>query len=58
MFLGLFLELSLRLKIVLNSIKKLKRYCKAILNVFLSKENFDDDKNVFYRIDFLCQNKK
>ena len=58
MFLGLFLELSLRLKIVLNSMKKLKRYCKAILNVFLSKENFDDDKNVFYRIDFLCQNKK
>ena len=58
MFLSLFLELSLRLKIVLNSMKKLKRYCKAILNVFLSKENFDDDKNVFYRIDFLCQNKK
>ena len=58
MFLGLFLELSLRLKIVLNSMKKLKRYCKAILNVFLSKENFDDDKNVFYRIDFFCQNKK
>ena len=35
---------SLRLKTVLNSIKTLKIYCKATLNMFFNKENFDDDK--------------
>ena len=39
---------------MLNSIKTLKRYCKATLNMF--KKNFDDD-NFFliYMIDFLSQ---
>ena len=37
------LKLSLRLKTVLSSNTKLKRYCKATLNDFLIKKNFDDD---------------
>ena len=32
----LSLKLSLRLKTVLNSIKTLKRYCKATLNLFFN----------------------
>ena len=35
---------SLRLKTVLDSIKTLKRYCKATLICFLIKIIFDDDK--------------
>ena len=38
---------SLRLKIVLNSIKTLNRYCKGkpiLLNMYLNKNNFEDDK--------------
>ena len=30
-------------------------YCKAILNVFTKKKNFDDNKKNIYRIDFMCQ---
>ena len=34
---------------MLNSIKILKRYCKATLNVFLIKKTFvDDKKNYLY----------
>ena len=33
-----------------NSIKTLKRYCKATLNMFFNEKNFDDDKN-FYLYD-------
>ena len=33
------LKLSLRLKTMLSSIKTLKRYCKATLNVFFNKKN-------------------
>ena len=38
------LKLSLRLRTVLNSIKTLKKYCKATLNVFLNIKKFKDDK--------------
>ena len=34
--------------------KKLKRYCKYTLNMFINKKNFDD-KKFFNRIDFFCQ---
>ena len=40
---------------MLNSTKTLKRYCKANLNVFLTKKTFDDKKNLTIGIDFLCQ---
>ena len=36
---------------MLNSIKLLKRYCKAILNVFLYQKKFDDDKKKIYLYD-------
>ena len=36
--------LSLRFKTMVNSIKTLKRYCKATLNVFFKKKKIDDDK--------------
>ena len=32
---------------MLNSIKTLKRCCKATLNVFLNKNNFDYDKYLY-----------
>ena len=35
---------------MLNSIKSLKRYCKATLNVFLTRKIFDDAK-IFYLCD-------
>ena len=35
---------------MLNSIKTLKRYCKATLNMFFNKKIFDDDKS-FYLYD-------
>ena len=41
------LKLSLRKKTVLNSIKTLKRYCKATSNVFFNKLFFGDDKQIF-----------
>ena len=34
------------LKIVICSIKTLKRYCKATFNVFFNKKNFHDDKKI------------
>ena len=37
---------------MVNSIKKLKKYCKANLNVF---KKVDVTKNFIYMIDFLCQ---
>ena len=37
------LKLTLRLNSVLNSLKTLKKYCKAASNVFLSKKNNDDN---------------
>ena len=42
---------------MLNSIKTLKRYCKATLNLFFYKKKIDDvKKKITYRKDFLCQN--
>ena len=32
---------------MLHSIKTLIKYCEAILNVFLTKKNFDDDKKFY-----------
>ena len=49
------LKLSLRLKPMLNSVKTLKRYCKAILNLSFKKKNFDDDKYFIYMINLLFQ---
>ena len=40
---------------MLNSIKTLKRYCKATLNKFLRKKFYDDNKNFIYMIKFLSQ---
>ena len=44
---------------MLNSKKKLKRYCKATFNIFLVKIKFDDDKkklqDKFYvKLKFYC----
>ena len=40
---------------MLVSIKTLQRFSKATLNSFFYKKIFDDDKNLIYMIDFLCQ---
>ena len=32
---------------MLNSIKTMKRYCKATLNMFFNKKNFDDHKKPY-----------
>ena len=33
---------------MLKSIKPLKRYCKATLNMFFNKKIFDDDNDIFF----------
>ena len=41
-----------------NSIKTLKRYCKATLSMIFNKKNFDDfKKKTISRIVFLSQSK-
>ena len=43
-------------EIVLYSLKTSKRYCQIILNLFLNKKIFDNDKkNLINMIDFLCK---
>ena len=42
---------------MLNSIKTLKKYCKATLNVFFDKKKLDDDQKITHGIDFSYQNK-
>ena len=39
------MALSLRSKIVFNTITKLKKYCKNNINMFFNKKNFDFDKH-------------
>ena len=51
------LKLSLRYKTMLNSIKTLKRYSKAILNVFFNKTKFDDDKELYLYGTFFVSNR-
>ena len=46
------LKLILRLETVLNSIKTLKRYCKANLNMFFNEKKFDNDKKFINMIEF------
>ena len=41
---------------MLNSMKTLKRYCKAALNVFFKKKKIDDDKKFFLHDKFLESN--
>ena len=48
------LQLSLRLKTVVDSIKTLKSYCKATFNVFLNKNIFDDDKFFLFVHQIFC----
>ena len=43
---------------MLFSIKILMRYCKATLNVFLSKKIFDDDKKFYLHDKFFVSNQK
>ena len=42
---------------MINSIKTLKRYCKAILNVFLRKKFFDDDRKFYLNNNFFASNR-
>ena len=49
------LKLSLRLKTMLNSIKTLKRYCKATLNIFFNKKKLMMTKKIYLNDRFLCQ---
>ena len=37
---------------MLNSIKTLKRYCKATLNLFFKKKKFDDEKKIYLHDNF------
>ena len=41
---------------MLNSIKTLKRNCKATLNVFFKKKKFDDDKKFHTQDKFFVSN--
>ena len=47
-FVSIFsLKLSLKLETVLTSIKTLKRWCRATLNMFLVKKVFDVTKKIY-----------
>ena len=39
---------------MLNSIKAMKRNCKATLNVFFKKNKFDDDKRFHLQNEYFC----
>ena len=41
---------------MLNSIKTLKKYCKATLNEFLRKKLFDDEKKNYLHDKFFVSN--
>ena len=42
---------------MLNSTKRLKRNCKAILSVLFKKELFDDDKKFYLKVKFFVSNR-
>ena len=43
-------------KTMLNSLKTLKKYCKATLNVFFKKKIFDYNKKVYLKDKFSVSN--
>ena len=42
---------------MLNSLKTLKRYCRATLNKFFDKKNSDDDKKFYVFDKFIMSNR-